>query len=68
MKKNTPKPIRARPTRGPTTAPAIQALLSFFPVSLSGSGKGDVGPGDGVVDAGVELGVTEGGVDRGEET
>jgi hypothetical protein len=66
MKKNTPKPIRARPTRGPTTAPAIQALLSFF--SVLSSGKGDVGPGDGVVDAGVELGVTEGGVDRGEVT
>jgi hypothetical protein len=31
MKKNMAKPMSARPTRGPTTAPAIQALLVLFP-------------------------------------
>jgi hypothetical protein len=30
MKKNMAKPMRARPTRGPITAPAIQALLLLF--------------------------------------
>jgi hypothetical protein len=31
MKKNMARPMSARPTRGPTTAPAIQALLVLFP-------------------------------------
>jgi hypothetical protein len=31
MKKNMARPISARPTRGPTTAPAIHALLVLLP-------------------------------------
>jgi hypothetical protein len=35
MKKKASRPMSARPIRGPTTAPAIQALLSLFcPPSL----------------------------------
>jgi hypothetical protein len=39
MKKNAARPMSARPTRGPTTAPAIQALLS--PPPSLGTGVGD---------------------------
>jgi hypothetical protein len=36
MKKNARRPISARPRRGPTTAPAIHALLLLFSSSTSG--------------------------------
>lgn len=47
--------MRARPTTGPTTAPAIHALLSSF-----------CGSGLTVVGAAVEVEVTDAGVERGE--
>lgn len=50
-------PMRARPTRGPMTAPAIQALLSD--PSDSGSELGEVDADD-VGFAGVDLGEDEG--------
>lgn len=45
--KKIPRPMRARPTMGPTTAPAIQALLSLFCAGAAvpvpdASGAGDV--------------------------
>lgn len=47
-------PIKARPTIGPTTAPAIQALLSFFSGCDGVMGVGIAGGAVGETDA--ELG------------
>lgn len=58
MKKKAAKPIKASPTIGPTTAPAIHALLPDF------SSGGGIGVGVGV---GVVVGVETAGVDRGLE-
>jgi hypothetical protein len=58
MKKKMPKPIRARPTRGPTTAPAIQALLSLFSSPAGGEEEGVEPPvGVDVDEAGVGTGI-----------
>lgn len=35
MRKKAARPMMARPRRGPTTAPAIQALLFFLPLELT---------------------------------
>jgi len=55
MKKKMPKPMRARPTMGPMTAPAIQALLSLF--SSAGGGVTGVGVAVGVEETGVGEGI-----------
>lgn len=47
-------PIKASPTMGPTTAPAIQALLSFFSVFSSRFATGVGAPGGPVGDADAE--------------
>ena len=58
MKKKIPKPMSARPTRGPITAPAIHALLSLFssPPAVDETIVG-VGFPVGVEDAGVADGI-----------
>jgi hypothetical protein len=43
IKKNAARPMSARPMMGPTTAPAIQALLLLFPFSSSPNVEVNVG-------------------------
>lgn len=48
MKKKIPRPMSARPAIGPTTAPAIQALLSSFGCGSGLVRTGTVGAAGGV--------------------